>query len=157
MSIRSLPLLIVGVVLLPCAHRAAAQNQTVGCGSPAEAAEGVEWLRPRFVASDTLYVHYRTANGLQQLDSTAVMEGVSDPTICVALSAKLHEEMPTWRTWSDVWASATWVEHYLRFGPYYVVVVSEVPRAGVVGGSSEIVMYDVQTLTPIPLTVVIVG
>jgi hypothetical protein len=139
-------LLLVGTAAL-----ASAQRQNSDCGDASDAAELTEWLKPGFLSTDSVYVEYRAANGLQQLDSTAVMGGLTDSSLCATLSAALHNQMRGWRGWTNVWSTIPWTEDYLQFGPYYVVLVSEVPPAGTVGQRWELVMWDAQTLTPLPM------
>jgi hypothetical protein len=64
--------------------------------------------------------------------------------------------MLAWKNWEIYWSKVQWKEHYFRFGPYYVVQVTETVPPDVIGGAWALELFHVDSLEPITLRMEII-
>jgi hypothetical protein len=124
-----------------------AQNLTAGCGGSPNSLDVVDLLRARFTSTDSVFTDYRQQNGLRALVPGEPEEPVTDESICRELGAFTEELLGT----DPYWGNARWETSYARFGPYYLVYVEQKFPEGMVGAGWGILLFDVSTLTRIPL------
>jgi hypothetical protein len=138
-------LLLLAFVAAPTLLRA--QNVTVGCGDTKQVDATLEEFGPLFTSEDPDSARYRIENNLRKVSPPEIV-AVPDSATCERVAERATEllRLAAW----DYWSSARWETYTLRAGPYFFVLIAEIPAQGTVGGGGYTFVLDAATLEEIP-------
>lgn len=110
------------------------------CSDQQEATRWMSYLTPEFTNPESAHAAFRVRLGLQRVDSTAVIQAVTDPGICADVFAVAGPELSR--------LSFPFRLAIVRVGPYYAVaVVDATPPNGIVyDARTRVWILDASTL-----------